>query len=45
MHEVNIMFKIGDYAVCPGHGVGQVCDIETRDIGSEEKSFYIIKIF
>ena len=39
------MFKIGDYAVCPGHGVGQVCDIETRDIGSEEKSFYIIKIF
>lgn len=39
------MFKIGDYAVCPGHGVGQVCDIETREIGKEEKSFYIIKIF
>ncbi len=38
------MFKIGDYAVCPGHGVGQVCDIETREVGAEEKSFYIIKI-
>ena len=44
MHEVKIMFKIGDYAVCPGHGVGQVCDIETREVGAEEKSFYIIKI-
>ena len=38
------MFKIGDYAVCPGHGVGQVCDIEERDLGGEKKAFYIIKI-
>lgn len=38
------MFSIGDYAVCPGHGVGQICDIEERTMGSENKQFYIIKI-
>jgi len=38
------MFKIGDYAVVPGHGVGQVNDIEERDLGGEQKSFYIIKV-
>jgi CarD family transcriptional regulator len=38
------MFKIGDYAVCPGHGVGQICDVEERDLGSETKSFYIVKL-
>lgn len=38
------MFKIGDYAVCPGHGVGQICDIEERDFGGQKKYFYTIKI-
>ena len=38
------MFSIGDYAVCPGHGVGQVVDIEERDLGTSKQSFYIIKI-
>ena len=38
------MFKIGDYAVCPGHGVGQITDIEAKDLGAQTKSFYIIKI-
>jgi len=38
------MFKIGDYAVCPGHGVGQVCDIEERELGEGRISFYIVKI-
>jgi CarD family transcriptional regulator len=38
------MFSIGDYAVCPGHGVGQICDIEERAVGSENKRFYIIRI-
>lgn len=37
-------FKIGDFAVCPGHGVGQVCDIEKRVHGGAEASFYIIKL-
>lgn len=38
------MFKIGDYAVCPGDGVGQVTDIVQKDLGSDTKVFYIIKI-
>ena len=38
------MFSIGAYAVCPGHGVGQICDIEERVMGSEKKTFYIIRI-
>lgn len=38
------MLNIGDYAVCPGHGVGQIMDIEERDLGGETKSFFIIKI-
>jgi CarD family transcriptional regulator len=38
------MFEIGNYVVCPGHGVGQICDIETKDLGGTEKSFYIVKL-
>ncbi len=38
------MFNIGDYAVCPGHGVGQIVDIEERELGNSKKNFYIIKI-
>lgn len=38
------MFEIGNYVVCPGHGVGQIVDLETKDLGGSEKSFYIIKI-
>ncbi|MBF0360197.1 MAG: CarD family transcriptional regulator [Oligoflexia bacterium] len=38
------MFTIGDFAVCPGHGVGQICDIEEKKIGNESQTFYIIKL-
>lgn len=38
------MFNIGDYVVCPGHGVGQVADIEKKTLGDQEKNFYIIKL-
>lgn len=38
------MFSIGDFAVCPGHGVGQILDIEERELGQTKKQFYIIKI-
>ena len=34
------MYNIGDYVVCPGHGVGQICDSEARD----SNTYYIIKI-
>lgn len=38
------MFELGSYVVCPGHGVGQVTNKETKDLGGVEKSFYIVKI-
>jgi len=38
------MFNVGDYAVCPGHGVGQVVDVEERDLGGAVTNFYIVKI-
>ncbi len=38
------MFKVGEYAVCPGHGVGQICDIEERAVGAENKAFYVLKV-
>ncbi len=38
------MFSIGDYAVCPGHGVGQVVDVEERELGGKSMTFYIVKI-
>ncbi|MBL7663963.1 MAG: CarD family transcriptional regulator [Bacteriovoracaceae bacterium] len=37
-------FQIGDYVVCPGHGVGQISNIETKTLSGVDKSFYIIKI-
>jgi CarD family transcriptional regulator len=39
-----VSFKIGDFAVCPGHGVGQIADIEEKEIGSETRSFYIVRL-
>lgn len=38
------MFNIGDYAVCPGHGVGQVVDIEERELEGKTSRFYIVKV-
>lgn len=38
------MFELGSYVVCPGHGVGQITNTETKELGGMEKSFYIIKI-
>ena len=37
-------FKIGDKAVYPAHGVGEVTDIQKKMIGGKERSFYILKI-
>jgi len=38
------MFNLGDHVVCPGHGVGQILSVETKDMGEAVKSFYIIKV-
>lgn len=39
-----VTFKVGDNAVYPGHGVGQVTAIETKEIMGSEHSFYSIRI-
>jgi CarD family transcriptional regulator len=39
-----VMFKIGDLAVYPAHGVGVIESIEIRDISGSKQEFYILKI-
>ncbi len=41
---LNREFKVGDMAVYPAHGVGQVNSIETREIAGNKHKFYILKI-
>lgn len=38
------MFKPGDKAVYPAHGVGEIKAIETREISGNKQTFYILKI-
>jgi CarD family transcriptional regulator len=42
--ETSSIFKVGDLAVYPAHGVGCIESIETREISGEKKDFYIMKI-
>ena len=37
-------FKAGDMAVHPAHGVGEVTQLEDRDLGGRKTSCYVIKI-
>jgi CarD family transcriptional regulator len=37
-------FQVGDKAVYPAHGVGEVTGIEKRDVGGEEQRFYVLRI-
>ena len=37
-------FKVGDKAVHPAHGVGEVTAIEQREIGGTKTTFYILRI-
>ncbi len=37
-------FSVGDNAVYPGHGVGEVTAIETKEIFGKKQTFYSIKI-
>lgn len=39
-----LLHKIGDYVVCPGHGVGQISNIEEKSLGEDTKTFYIMRI-
>ena len=37
-------FKAGDMAVHPAHGVGEVEQLEDRDLGGRKTTCYVIKI-
>lgn len=37
-------FKVGDNAVYPGHGVGRILSIETKEILGNKQTFYSIQI-
>ncbi len=39
-----IKLKVGDKAVHPAHGVGEVMAIEKREIGGTTSDFYVVKI-
>jgi len=41
---VKMLFKVGDKAVYPAHGVGVIRKIESRQIGGEDKNFYVLQI-
>lgn len=36
-------FKSGDKAVHPAHGVGEIVDVEKREVGGQESTFYVMK--
>lgn len=38
------LFKVGDKAVHPAHGVGEVTGIESREIAGSKGMFYVLKI-
>lgn len=44
MRKGDNMFKIGDKAVYPGHGVGVIDAIEAKQISGKEHTFYILRI-
>lgn len=39
-----VQFKVGDNAVYPGHGVGRVMAIETKEILGTKQTFYSLQI-
>lgn len=38
------MFKVGDNAVYPAHGVTVVKRIEEKDVGGKKKKFYVLQV-
>jgi CarD family transcriptional regulator, regulator of rRNA transcription len=41
---MDVAFSIGDKAVYPAHGVAEVVGLETREIGGNRQTFYILRI-
>ena len=42
--KVQTAFKVGDKAVYPGQGVGEVMGIEHKEVAGQRQSFYVLKI-
>ena len=42
--EINHQFQVGDLAVYPAHGVGEIQAIESRVVNGEKHDFYIMKV-
>lgn len=38
------MFKVGELAVYPAHGVGRIEAIESKEVSGDKQSFYIMRI-
>jgi CarD family transcriptional regulator len=38
------MFKVGESAVYPAHGIAVVKRIDERDVGGKKKSFYVLQV-
>jgi CarD family transcriptional regulator len=43
-NNVQTTFKVGDKAVYPGQGVGEVMGIEHKEVAGQRQSFYVLKI-
>ena len=43
-NNINYSFEIGEFAVYPGHGVGKIVSIETKEIMGAKAEFYICQI-
>jgi len=41
---MDVSFNVGDKAVYPAHGVAEVVGLETREIGGNKQTFYILRI-
>jgi len=39
-----MVFKVGDKAVYPAHGVGVIKNIESKEIGGQKLEFYVLQI-
>ena len=44
MVKKNAQFKEGEIVVYPKHGVGEVINIETMEVGSIKTNFYVVKM-
>ena len=42
--SLDLPFKVGDMAVYPAHGVGEVTGIESREISGSKQIFYVLQI-